>query len=197
MVKSQATRTLLFATANQHKLAELREMVPAHIRIVGLDAYPELPDIIEDGSTFRENAYIKAATLRTHTGLECMAEDSGLIVPALDGMPGIYSARYAGTHGDARANIAKLLTEMSQIDERSAHFHSCICRISDKGISYYEGDCHGVILREPQGSEGFGYDPVFRGLGYDDSFACMTQAAKNAISHRSISLAALLADLQD
>jgi len=189
------SRKLLFATANQHKLAELRAMVPIGIEIVGLDAYPELPDIIEDGETFRANALIKAAALHSYTGIECLAEDSGLVVPALDGLPGIHSARYAGIHGDSRANITKLLHQMADITDRSAHFHSCICLLGEDGPSYFEGDCHGTILYKPEGKDGFGYDPVFQPLGCVQSFACMSSAEKNLISHRSKALDALLVDL--
>ncbi len=189
---------LLLATRNKGKIEEFRRILdvvaPGEIELVGLDQFPDLHDVIEDGATFQENALKKAREMSLATGIPAIADDSGLCVDALGGDPGIFSARWAGEHGDDAANTEKLLDQMSGIADvdRSAHFTCVAALYLPDGRSHAE-EAHfdGWILRAPIGQDGFGYDPIFRPEGLELSSAQMSADEKDAISHRGKSLRAI------
>ncbi len=179
---------LVLASHNQGKIDELSQMLkPYGVKILSARDL-ELPDVEETGKTFAENAALKAETLSKYTGLPCLADDSGLCVDALDGRPGVYSARYAPDN-DARIN--KLLQELqaSGKKDRSAHF-SCVLalKIPQQKTKFFEGRVDGQIIEECRGNQGFGFDPVFVPEGYDCTFAEMTKEEKAKISHRGRAL---------
>ena len=191
-------KEFVIATNNQKKLGEIRRILePLGIHAVtagekGID----LGDVVEDGSTFMENAYIKAKSAYDKCGLPVVADDSGLCVDALGGRPGIYSARYAGDHSPYELKIASLLSELDGVpdEQRTAHFSCAVCCIlSDDEIIRVEGRCEGSIAHEPCGSGGFGYDPVFVVGGR--SFATLTDDEKDRLSHRGSALRALFREL--
>jgi XTP/dITP diphosphohydrolase len=192
---------LVLGTNNQKKLVELKLMLPAeHYRLQSLAEIPESIDVEETGATFSENAALKATEQAKHLGRWVLAEDSGLAVEALGGAPGVYSARYAGRHGDDAANNAKLLAALAEvpIEQRTARYHCEIC-LSDPGGKVQitaGGTCCGRILDEPVGSGGFGYDPLFEIQEYHRTFAELDLAVKRALSHRSRALRALLPKLR-
>ena len=189
---------LLLATRNKGKITEFRRILdavaPGEIELVGLDEFPELHDVVEDGATFQENALKKAREMSRATGIPAIADDSGLCVDALGGDPGIYSARWAGSHGDDAANTAKVLDQLRDIPDaqRGAHF-SCVAALylPDGRSHCEEAHFNGWILHAPVGNQGFGYDPIFRPDGYDLSSAQMSAEEKDAISHRGKSLRAI------
>lgn len=189
---------LLLATRNKGKITEFRRILdavaPGEIELVGLDEFPELHDVVEDGATFQENALKKAREMSRATGIPAIADDSGLCVDALGGDPGIYSARWAGSHGDDVANTAKVLDQLRDIPDaqRGAHFTCVAALYLPDGRSHCE-EAHfdGWILHAPVGNQGFGYDPIFRPDGYDLSSAQMSAEEKDAISHRGKSLRAI------
>lgn len=181
---------LVIASHNKGKIAEFRELLsPLGVKIYSSDEL-NLPDVEETGTTFAENAQIKAETLSALSGKPCLSDDSGLCVDALDGAPGVYSARYAPNR-DFDLAITKLLQEMqnSNSDNRSAHF-SCVLalKIPDQPTSFFEGRVDGHITLNRRGSNGFGYDPVFIPQGYDKTFAEMDSSEKAAVSHRGRAL---------
>jgi XTP/dITP diphosphohydrolase len=181
---------LVLATHNDHKVEELRRILAPQfpgLELVGYDG----PEPVEDGDTFADNALIKARAAAAHTGLPALADDSGICVDALDGAPGIHSARYAGTRVDAD-NVAKLLAELGGTQGRAAQF-ACAAAFVDGQFEHVElGVWPGSVLRAPAGSGGFGYDPVFRPEGYDVSAAELSAAEKNAISHRHRAFTAIV-----
>lgn len=183
--------TVVVATGNMHKLVEIEDILSGvlpGVRFVALGQLGEFPDPEETGSTFLENALIKAEAAVEETGLSAIADDSGLVVDALDGEPGVYSARYAGVHGDDAANNAKLLEKLAGVPDggRAARFMSVIALVDASGaVLTGEGACEGVIGHEGRGEHGFGYDPLF--LPNDTPGLTMAElepAQKNAISHR-------------
>lgn len=183
--------TVVVATGNMYKLVEIEDILSGvlpGVRFVALGQLGEFPDPEETGSTFLENALIKAEAAVEETGLSAIADDSGLVVDALDGEPGVYSARYAGVHGDDAANNAKLLEKLAGVPdgERAARFMSVIALVDASGaVLTGEGACEGVIGHEGRGEHGFGYDPLF--LPNDTPGLTMAElepAQKNAISHR-------------
>lgn len=183
--------TVVVATGNMHKLVEIEDILSGvlpGVRFVALGQLGEFPDPEETGSTFLENALIKAEAAVEGTGLSAIADDSGLVVDALDGEPGVYSARYVGVHGDDAANNAKLLEKLAGVPdgERAARFMSVIALVDASGaVLTGEGACEGVIGHEGRGEHGFGYDPLF--LPNDTPGLTMAElepAQKNAISHR-------------
>jgi len=176
--------TLVFATNNAHKLLEIRKIVPAGIEIIGLKDIGCNEEIPETADTLEGNADIKALFVYEHYGRNCFADDTGLEVDALDGKPGVYSARYAGEEGNAEKNIDRLLAEMEYFTERKARFRTVISLVIKGEIIHFEGIVDGSILYERRGKEGFGYDPVFLPEGYEESFAEMDLGLKNSISHR-------------
>jgi XTP/dITP diphosphohydrolase len=189
---------LLLATRNKGKIEEFRRILdaiaPGEIDLVGLDAFPDIHDVDETGKTFEENALLKAREMSQATGLPAIADDSGLCIDALNGDPGIYSARWSGVHGNDRANIEKVLQQLEDVpdQERKAHF-TCVAALYLPGGQSHceEGRFDGWILREPVGEHGFGYDPIFRPEGLEISSAQMSAEAKDAISHRGKSLRAI------
>jgi XTP/dITP diphosphohydrolase len=190
--------TLLLATRNKGKIEEFRRILeaiaPGAINLVGLDQFPDLHDVIEDGATFEENALKKAREMSLATGLPAIADDSGLCVDYLNGDPGIYSARWAGSHGDDEANTEKVLQQLRDVpdEKRGAHFTCVAALYLPDGRSHCEeAEFHGSILGAPVGEFGFGYDPIFLPHGLAQSSAQMSAEAKDAISHRGKSLRAI------
>ncbi|ARZ69913.1 MULTISPECIES: RdgB/HAM1 family non-canonical purine NTP pyrophosphatase [Streptomyces] len=183
-------KRLILATRNANKVTELRailEEAGLDVELVGADAYPEIPDVKETGVTFAENALLKAHALARATGFPAVADDSGLCVDVLNGAPGIFSARWAGTHGDDKANLDLLLAQLGDIadEHRAAHF-ACAAALAlpDGTERVVEGRLEGTLRHEPSGTGGFGYDPVLQPLGETRTCAELTPAEKNAISHR-------------
>lgn len=174
---------LIFATHNQHKLQEVKQMLPKNIHFKSLTEINFNEEIEETGSTFIENARIKAQTIYQKTGLNVFADDSGLVINALNGAPGVFSARYAGT-GKSEDNIAKVLEELAGISNRSAYFIAVFCLILNGKEYFFEGKINGTISDDILGKDGFGYDPIFIPEGYSKSFAQMSPEEKNSMSHR-------------
>jgi XTP/dITP diphosphohydrolase len=190
---------LLLATRNAGKLAELQRMLAA-FEVVGLADVPEFPDAPETGATFAENALAKARDAVAATGLVSVADDSGLAVDALNGMPGVLSARWSGRHGDDRANLELLLAQLTDVpDERRGAAFVCAAALVVPGGPeiVVHGEWRGRIVRAPRGTNGFGYDPVFVPEGEERTSAELSAAEKDAASHRSRALAALLPHLRD
>lgn len=185
---------LVFATNNSHKLAEVREILaPTGLEILSLADIGCDADIPETADTLEGNAIIKARYVKDNYGLDCFADDTGLEVDALDGAPGVYSARYAGPGHDSEANVALLLHNLQGIDDRRARFRTVIALTRPDGsVVTLDGIVEGTITHSRHGHDGFGYDPVFRPEGHDITFAQMTAADKNAISHRGRAVARLL-----
>jgi XTP/dITP diphosphohydrolase len=198
------TRRLVLATRNAHKVTELRAILAEtglDVELVGADAYPQIPDVKETGVTFAENALLKARALAEGSGLPAVADDSGLCVDVLGGAPGIFSARWAGRHGDDPANLALLLAQLADIDtpHRAAHF-ACAAALAlpDGTTRVAEAQLRGTLRHTPTGNGGFGYDPILQPDGDSRTCAELTPAEKNAISHRGKafrSLAPLVAEL--
>jgi len=182
---------LVLATHNIHKQEEMNALLAdMGIVIVGLDAYPQIGDIEETGITLIENSFIKARTVHELTGLPSLADDTGLEVDALDGAPGVYSARYAGKNPSFEDNMNKLLTELQGLpkDRRTARFRTIISFVDGSRELFSEGIVEGIITLDTKGEDGFGYDPIFQPEGQDLTFAEMTQNEKNKISHRGRAL---------
>lgn len=186
---------LVFATNNQHKLREIRAIVGDHYRILGLedigchDEIPELEDTLEG------NASLKARYVIERYGIDCFADDTGLETEALDGRPGVKSARYAGEDCNAENNINKLLAELKGITNRKARFRTVISLVRNGHEEFFEGIVEGIILEGKRGKDGFGYDPVFVPDGYEMSFAQMAPEDKNRISHRGVATRKLIGHL--
>ena len=185
-------KEIVFATNNRHKLAELRRIVGDRYTILSLSDIGCHEDIPETADTLRGNALQKARYVKEHYGYDCFADDTGLMVDALGGAPGVYSARYAGPGHDSAANMRLLLHNMEGVADRTARFVTVIALILDGRELTFEGSVEGCILTAPEGDGGFGYDPVFRPEGHDISFALMSADAKNAISHRGRATAKLM-----
>ncbi|MFF0743164.1 RdgB/HAM1 family non-canonical purine NTP pyrophosphatase [Streptomyces sp. NPDC004111] len=197
------TTRLILATRNAGKITELRTILTdAHLpyELVGTDAYPEVPDVKETGVTFAENALLKAHAMARATGLPAIADDSGLAVDVLGGAPGIFSARWSGTHGDDRANLDLLLAQLADIapEHRAAHF-ACAAALAlpDGTERVVEGLMPGTLRTAPAGTHGFGYDPILQPEGHDVTCAELTPAEKNAISHRGKAFRALVPVLRE
>ncbi|MFD0765854.1 non-canonical purine NTP diphosphatase [Mucilaginibacter lutimaris] len=175
---------LVFATNNAHKLEEVQAKVGDHFKIVSLDDIGCHDDIEETGLTFNENASIKSRYIYQKYNLNCFGDDSGLEIAALNNEPGIYSARYAGKHGDHEANIDKVLNNLKNETNRKARFRTVISLMWNGEEHFFDGIVNGTIRYERCGAAGFGYDPIFQPDGYDITFAEMTMDKKNRISHR-------------
>lgn len=175
---------LVFATHNNHKLEEVAAMIGSGLRLKSLTDIGCREDIEETGSTFVENAGIKSRYVYANYGMNCFADDSGLVIDALNGDPGVYSARYSG-HRDPKINLELVLSKMSDQQQRSASFVSVISLIWDGEEHVFEGKVSGKITLAPFGGGGFGYDPIFIPDGYEITFAEMDQEEKNRISHRA------------
>jgi len=186
------SQEILLATRNQNKKEELQQMLnDLDIRVLTLEDIDSLPEVEEDGQSFEENAVKKSVVIASSSGLVCLADDSGLVVDALDGQPGIYSARFAGDDADDQKNNKKLLKLMCDIPEerRTARFICAIAISDSKGnIEIVKGSCEGRIAFEPFGKDGFGYDPLFIPRGFSKTFAELNPEEKNRISHRGRAL---------
>jgi XTP/dITP diphosphohydrolase len=187
---------IVLATRNEGKVRELREILrdyPVDLR--SLNDFGPIPEAVEDGASFDENAYKKAYFTAKILGLPAMADDSGLVVPALGGAPGVYSARYAGEKATDADNIKKLLAEMAEQSDRRAAFECVISVAVPSGPALtYEGRCEGEITREPKGEGGFGYDPVFYSAELGKTFAESTMEEKNRVSHRGRAMSQMAAE---
>ena len=189
---------LVLATRNQGKITEFRrileELAPGQIELIGVDQFPDLVDVEETGESFEENSLLKARYTSQATGLPAIADDSGLCVDALNGDPGIFSARWAGVHGNDQANLEKVLAQLKDVPDkdRTAHF-KCVASLvmPDGREQVAEGRFEGHILHAPVGENGFGYDPIFQPLGLSISSAQMSAQEKDLVSHRGKSLRAI------
>jgi len=188
---------LVFATNNRHKLEEVSHKIGDHFELLTLNDIGCTEDIEETGSTFKENAAIKSNYVYNKYHLNSFGDDSGLVVDALNGEPGVYSARYAGEHGNHAANIKKVLAKLDGIENRKARFVTVIS-LTWEGKEYvFEGVVNGTIRHETTGTGGFGYDPIFQPDGYDITFAEMTMDEKNKISHRARAMEKLILFLKN
>jgi len=181
-------RKIIFATNNKHKLSEIRSILGDLFDIVSLGDLEIFEDIPETADTLNGNALQKAEFVHKRTNLDCFADDTGLEVEALNGAPGVYSARYAGENASFDDNMNKMLYELDGKTKRNARFRTVIALILDKETYYFEGAVEGNILTQKKGDEGFGYDPIFQPVGYEESFAEMDSAEKNRISHRGLAV---------
>jgi XTP/dITP diphosphohydrolase len=184
---------IVLATKNRKKIEEIKKIcnvMGTATRIYTLDDFPAYEDVVEDGDTFEANAVKKAVSISKSTGMTAVADDSGIEVDALDGSPGIFSARYAGEHADDKANLNKLLREMNDVphEKRGARFVCSIAMADRDEVKTFTGYVEGRIGTEPKGDNGFGYDPVFYPKGHDRTFAEMNDKEKNAMSHRAMAL---------
>lgn len=187
-------QTWVFASNNAHKLDEVRQILGDWVEILSLKDINCNVNPEETGANFEENALLKCEAVSDYTKFPILADDSGLCVKALNGLPGVRSARYAGENAGDMDNVRKLLTDMSGFSDRSASFTACLCLLKPNKIPlYYYGVINGTILSEPRGLGGFGYDPVFVPEGYDQSFAELGPEVKNNISHRRLALNYLVA----
>jgi XTP/dITP diphosphohydrolase len=178
-------RKLVFATNNAHKLEEMTAILGDRVELLSLRDIHCEADIPETANTLEGNARMKAQYIREHFGLDCFADDTGLEVEALNGEPGVYSARYAGEGHDSEANMQKLLQKLQGVDNRRAQFRTAICLLMDDEEHLFEGIVKGEIVCERRGGAGFGYDPIFIPEGYTETFAEMGNEVKNTISHRA------------
>ena len=184
---------LVLATRNLGKVRELSDMLSQQcsIEVLSMRDFPEAPDVVEDGETYQDNAKKKAVDIASYSGILALADDSGLEVDALGGVPGVHSARYAGSDASDADRIAKLLAAIRDVpdNERTARFQCAVAVAEPNGpADVVMGVCDGKIIREPRGSQGFGYDPVFVPHGFDQTFAELGEKVKNHISHRAKAL---------
>lgn len=189
-------RKLVFATNNRHKLDEVGEVLKGHLEILSLKEIDCFDDIPETADTLEGNALLKAEHIYNKYGYDCFADDTGLEVEALNGRPGVYSARYAGEDQNSERNIARLLEELKDKENRKARFRTVVALIEEGKVSYFEGKIEGRIIVTPRGTTGFGYDPVFVPDGYSQTFAELGSGVKNKISHRALAIQALIKYLQ-
>ena len=183
---------LVFATHNANKLQEVRELLAPKYEVIGLTELGDHEDIPENEPTLQGNALIKARTIWNKYGLSCFSDDTGLEIEALDGAPGVYSARYGGPEKDPEQNMAKVLEGLKSKDDRSARFRTAVALILNGEEHLFNGIVEGHIRTEKSGAKGFGYDPIFQPEGYDITFAEMDSAEKGRISHRGRAIAALV-----
>lgn len=194
---------LLLATRNPGKVKEMQRLLAEaglDITVVGLDSFAHLEDVEETGATFAENALLKARYAAQASGLPAVADDSGICVDALNGMPGIYSARWSGEHGDDRANLELLLSQISHVPEarRGAHFECSVALVFPDGNEIVVGGVmKGRVIDQPRGDGGFGYDPIFVADGDTRTSAELSPSEKDAISHRGKAMRALVQQLKD
>ena len=188
---------LVFATHNDHKLKEVQQLLPEGFEILSLKDIQCFDEIPETGATLKENAKIKADYVTQTYGLDCFSDDTGLLVDALNGQPGVYSARYAGGNKNARDNMTKLLLELKGISNRNAHFKTAV-HLNLQGNSYiFEGIVEGIITKNEHGTGGFGYDPIFKPNGYNKTFGELPSETKNTISHRGRAIEKLVEFLKN
>lgn len=197
MTGEPARSRIILATHNPGKLAELRRILAASrvdVDVADLAGYPDMPQVAETGGTFTDNALLKARAVAAHTGLPTVADDSGLCVDALNGMPGVLSARWSGRQGDDEANLRLLLAQLTDVpaDRRAAHFFCAAALVLPSGAEHVtEGTVHGWLTEAPRGTNGFGYDPIFVPDSSGLTTAQMPAEDKDAISHRGKALRAL------
>src|ERR1700678_517042 len=186
-------QVVVLATRNQGKIKELARILGS-VTLAGLDEFPGAPEVAETGATFEENALLKARAIAAYTGLPAVADDSGLCVDALNGMPGIFSARWAGRHGDDKANLDLVLAQVADLPDarRGAHFYCAAAFVAGTVEYAVSGRVEGRLLRGPRGDGGFGYDPIFLPDGFTVTAAEMTADEKDAISHRGKAFRALV-----
>ena len=189
-------RRVVLATRNTHKVAELSRILAvtgAGVSLVGLEEFPDAPDVPETGLTFADNALLKARAIAAHTGLPAVADDSGLCVDALHGMPGVLSARWSGKHGNDQANLDLVLGQLEDIEQRGAQFICAAALVLPEPVREWTvtGVLSGTLARAPRGSNGFGYDPIFVPDGEQRTTAELSPADKDAISHRGRAFRAL------
>jgi XTP/dITP diphosphohydrolase len=175
---------LVFATNNKHKLIEIQALLGNKVQVLSLKEINCKEEIPETGATLEANALQKSDYIYSKYAINCFADDTGLEIDALDGEPGVYSARYAGADKDAEANMQKVLEKLKGVENRKARFRTVISLIINKKEYQFEGVVEGEILEQKSGNDGFGYDPIFKPEGFDISFAEMTLEQKNRISHR-------------
>ncbi len=179
-------RKIVFATNNKHKIDEIRGIVGDRLEILSLADIGCFDEIPETGDTFEDNALQKAAYVKERYGFDCFADDSGLEVNHLDLKPGVHTSRFAGENATSEDNMEKLLRELDGVTDRGARFRTVIALIENGSNHLFEGAIEGEIALNKRGEGGFGYDPVFRPSGYDDTFAVLGVELKNKISHRAI-----------
>lgn len=187
---------LVFATNNIHKTAEVQTLLANQYKVLNLIDIGCITDIPETGDSFKENATLKSSFVTEHYHLDCFADDSGLEIEALNNEPGIYSARYSGVKND-QINLELVLKKMEGVVYRAARFKTVISLIRNGENFLFEGIVEGTIRQVPKGDQGFGYDPIFEPAGYDKTFAQMSMAEKNRISHRAIAMKKLIAFLKE
>lgn len=188
---------IIFATHNQNKLKEVQALMPSYIKLISLEDLGFDEDIPETSGTIAGNAIQKVEYLKNRFQQPIFADDTGLLVEALDGEPGVYSARYAGEQKSSEDNMDLLLKKLTNNNNRSARFVTAIALDLNNNQTLFEGVCEGSILSERSGSKGFGYDPIFQPDGYEKSFAEMTLTEKGAISHRAKALRKLIDYLKE
>lgn len=192
---------VVLATRNAHKIEEVKRIVEAvcsDIEILDLNAWPDAPEVIEDASTFSGNALLKALAICEHTNLPTIADDSGICIDAMNGMPGILSARWAGKHGNDKANLQLVLDQMTDVpaNRRGANFTCAVAFVTPAGEQrVVEGVVEGKLATSPRGEDGFGYDPIFEPLGLDRTTAQLTAKEKDAISHRGQAVRAAVIEI--
>ena len=182
----------IFATSNSNKVKEVNQLLGSSVQVKSLKDIGFTTELPETQDTIKGNAIQKAETLFQHIGKPCFAEDTGLIVPALNGAPGVYSARYAGPQKNDQDNMNLLLHNLQQQSDRSAHFKTVIALRTAEQLFTFEGIAQGQIITSPRGNHGFGYDPIFLPHGYNTTFAEMDMQAKSKISHRAKALNKLI-----
>jgi XTP/dITP diphosphohydrolase len=187
---------LVFATHNPGKLQEVRELLAPDYEVIGLSELGDHEDIEETALTLEGNAWIKARTVWQKHGLSCFSDDTGLEIEALDGAPGVFSARFAGPEKDPQANMDKVLDELKGQGNRKARFRTAVALVLNGEEFLFEGTVNGEITTVQSGAKGFGYDPIFSPNGYDTTFADMDGPTKNAISHRGLAIKKLVAFLK-
>ncbi|GAA3568012.1 non-canonical purine NTP diphosphatase [Snuella lapsa] len=183
---------LVFATNNLNKLKEVQALMPEHIKLLSLKDINCLDDIPETQNTIEGNAIQKAQYIKNHYGLDCFADDTGLEVAALNGAPGVYSARYAGNQRNANDNMNKLLLELDSKSNRNAQFKTVIALYLNNTLHTFTGICPGSITKSKKGDKGFGYDPIFKPENYSETFAEMDLSLKNKIGHRGKAISQLV-----
>jgi len=183
---------IVFATNNSNKIKEVQALLPSHIKLVSLEEIGCVEDIPETQDTIEGNAIQKADYIKTHYGLDCFADDTGLEVMALDGAPGVYSARYAGPQRNADDNMNLLLSELASKDNRSARFKTVIAMHFQGEFITFEGICEGEITKSKTGTKGFGYDPIFQPKSFEKTFAEISLEEKNRIGQRGKAVSKLV-----
>lgn len=183
---------LVFATNNKNKIKEITPLLSESINLLSLNDIKCFNDIPETENTLKGNAFLKANFIKQNYNYNCFADDTGFFIDALNGEPGVFSARYAGKDGNSKKNIEKVLLKINKSDNLKAHFTTVICLILDNAKYYFEGSVYGKISKKIMGNKGFGYDPIFIPDGYNISFAQMPLYEKSKISHRSIAVKKLV-----